>query len=359
MRLLTEALRSGLSQPVSSVVTGLIVAGVCAAILSTTGQTVQAETEVLARIDAAGTRSVLITDAQGNAGIPATAIERISRISGVEWVFGLGPATDVRAAGVPGGNPAALRTLHGTLPPQVKVNGPGLGEDRLLTGIEAQTTLGLAKPIGGVEGKHRGYAVAGSFTATDPLDFLNRSLLKTPGPDDTILRSVHILAETPDQVGQVADAALMLLAAQDRSSLAVRTSETLADIRAAVQGELGQYGRQLITLVLAAGLILTGLNIYGTINNRRRDLGRRRALGASRPTIIGLITTQTTLTAFTGATLGSLATNTVLNTTTGNAPPLPFTLAIITLATLTATLAALPSATIAAYRDPVRVLRVT
>ena len=131
-----------------------------------------------------------------------------------------------------------------------------------------------------------------------------------------------------------------------------------SNIRAAVQGELGQYGRQLITLVLAAGLVLVGLNIYGTINNRRRDLGRRRALGASRPTIIGLITSQTTLTALTGAAIGSLATNILLTRITGNAPPLPFTIAIITLATLTATLAALPPATIAAHRDPVHVLRV-
>lgn len=358
MRLLAEALRSGLSQPVSSVVTGLIVAGVCATILSTTGQTVQAETEVLARIDAAGTRSVVITDVQGNAGIPADAIDRISRVSGVEWVIGLGSATDVRAAGVPGGTPAAMRTLHGTLPPQVTINGAGLGEGRILTGVEAQTTVGLAKPIGGVVGKDRGYAVAGSFTAADPLDFLNRSLLKTPGPEDTILRSVHILAETPDQVGQVTYAALMLLAAQDRSSLGVQTSETLADIRAAVHGELGRYGRQLITLILAAGLVLVGLSVYGTINNRRRDLGRRRALGASRPTIIGLITTQTSLTALTGATLGSATTNSILTTTAGNPAPLPFTIAIIILATLTAALAALPPATIAAYRDPVRVLRV-
>ena len=89
-----------------------------------------------------------------------------------------------------------------------------------------------------------------------------------------------------------------------------------------------------------------------------RDLGRRRALGANRPTIIGLITTQTLLTALTGATLGSALTNLVLTQTNNTPAPLPFTTAIIILATLTATLAALPPDTIAAHRDPVTVLRV-
>lgn len=358
MRLLAEALRIAVSQPVSSVVTGLIVAGVCAAILSTTGQTVQAETEVLAQIDAAGTRSVVITDAQGNAGIRSDAVDRISRISGVEWVIGLGPATDVRAAGVPGGNPAAIRTIHGTLPVQIQVNGLELTKGTVLTGVEAQRILGLGIPIGGVTTNEGGYAVVGSFQATDPLSFLNSSLITNPVPADTTLRSVHILADTPQQVAFVADAALDLLAPDDRTSLAVQTSETLANIRAAVQGQLGQYGRQLITLVLAAGLVLTGLNVYGTINNRRRDLGRRRALGASRPTLIALITTQTLLTALLGATLGSTTTNLVLTQTTNKPAPPTFTLAIIILATLTATIAALPPATIAALRDPVHVLRV-
>ena len=358
MRLLAEAFRTAVSQPVSSVVTGLIVAGVCAAILSTTGQTVQAETEVLAQIDAAGTRSILITDAQGNAGIRSDAVTRIANVSGVEWVIGLGPATDVRAAGVPGGNPAAVRPLHGTLPGQVHVNGLELTPGTVLMGVEAQRILGLSTPIGGVTRDEGGYAVVGSFQATDPLTFLNTSLITSPTPADTTLRSVHILADTPQDVAQVADAALALLAPADRTSLAVQTSETLANIRATVQGELGQYGRQLITLVLAAGLVLTGLNIYGTINNRRRDLGRRRALGASRPTIIGLITTQTLLTALLGAAIGSAATNLALTQLGNTPPPLNFTIAIITLATLTATIAALPPATIAAHRDPVTVLRV-
>lgn len=358
MSLVVEALRSGISMPVGSTVTALIVGGACAAILSTTGQTVQAETEVLARIDAAGTRSVVISDTQGRAGITTDAVDRIGRVSGVEWVIGLGPAKDVRAAGNPGGPPAPIRTLYGPLPPQIRTDGLNLGSGLARTGPEAQTTLGLQQPIGGVTSGDEDYAVVGSFTAEDPLLFLNRSLITLPTGGETILRSIHILADTPEQVAQVADAALILLGPEDPTSVAVETSETLAQVRAAVQGELGRFSRRLITLVLAAGLVLVGLNVYGTITSRRRDLGRRRALGASRPTIVTLITTQTTLTAITGAITGTLVTAAILTRITGTPPEPRFSIAIIILTTLTATLAAIPPAIVAAYRDPVRVLRV-
>jgi putative ABC transport system permease protein len=179
-----------------------------------------------------------------------------------------------------------------------------------------------------------------------------------PGPADTQLRSIYILVTAPDKVASVADAAYLLLAPTDPSSVGIQTSETLAQVRAAVQGELGRYGRNLVTLVLAAGLVLTGLNVYGTVTTRRRDFGRRRALGATRPTIIGLIATQTALTALIGATAGTGATWLILTKTTGTPPDPTFTLAIGVLAILTTTIAAIPPATIAAYRDPVRILRV-
>lgn len=357
MKLVIESVRSAITQPVASVVTALIVAGVCAAILSTTGQTVQAEQQVLSRIDDAGTRSILISDINGSAELTRQSVDRIARISGVEWAIGLGPATDVRPAGNPGGNPAPIRTLHGELPSQISTNAD-LQPGAALVGPAAQQELGLKHPIGGVLTDSGGLAVVGSFRADDPLAFLERSLITRPDSNSQQVRSIHILAKSPGLVASVTDAALLLLGPQDPTSIGVETSETLAGVRAAVQGELGRFGRNLITLVLAAGLVLTGLNVYGTVNNRRRDLGRRRALGASRLTIIGLIATQTALSATAGAVIGAATTWGVLTAITGTAPNLGFTVAVIVLAVLTAITAAVPPAIVAAYRDPVRVLRV-
>ncbi len=355
----SEAARTAAAQPVASVVTALIVAAVCGVILSTTGQTVQAERQVLAQIDAAGTRSIVISDTQGSAGLTVDAVDRISRLSGVEWVIGLGPATDVRAAGNPGGAPAAVRTLHGEPPPQLRMDRTDLRPGMALVGPEAQTTLGLIHPFGGVVGDDVGdLAVVGAFDAADPLAFLDRSLLTAPRDDERLLRSIHILTVDPSDVAPVTDAALAVLGPDDPTSVGVQTSEALAAIRAAVQGQLGRFGRRLITIVLAIGLVLAGLNVYGAVTTRRRDFGRRRALGASRPLIVGLVAAQTMVVAVVGAVVGTVGTGLVVARVTGVPPDPSFAVAIATLAVLATTLAALPPALVAAFRDPVRVLRI-
>lgn len=356
MKLVIEAIRSASAQPASSIVTALIVGGVCAAILSTTGQTVQAERRVLGQIDAAGTRSVVIADTQGNAGITADAIDRIGRLSGVEWVVGLGPAFDVRPVANPGARPVAVRTVHGALPPVVGAGLPEIG--RAIAGIDAQRALGFVTPFGGVAGDGTDLAMVAIFDAAAPLEFLDRGILTRPPPGDDTVRTIHILAAESRLVSQVAASALAVLAADDPSSVSLETSAALAEVRAAVQGELGRFGRQLVTLVLAAGLVLTGLNVYGSVTTRRKDFGRRRALGASRPMIITIIGLQTGVTAGVGAAVGSLLTTAVLIRFTGNPPDLRFAAAIAVLAVGAAIVAAIPPGVVAAYRDPVRVLRV-
>jgi len=349
------------ARPVSSVITGLIVAGVCGVILSTTGQSVQAERQVLGRIDEAGTRSVVVTDTKGSAGIRPAAVDRISRLSGVEWVVGFGPATDVHAAGIPGGNPAAVRAVYGTLPPEVVTSGWDMTVGTVLVGPDAQTTLGLDIPAGGVATRDgTDYAVVGWFEAADPLGFLNRSLLATPDPDavDPVLRTIQVLVDRPEDVAPVADAIYGLLDAQDPTSVGIQTSETLAQIRQAVQGELGRYSRRLVTLILAVGLVLVGLNVYGSITTARRDYGRRRALGASRPDIITLVTIQTLTIGLAGAIVGSLVGGTIIWRLTATAPDAGFTVAVAVLAVLAAGIAAIPPAMVAAWRDPVSILRV-
>ena len=358
IRLFSESVRTALAQPVPSVVTGLIVAAVCSVIISATGETVQAERRVLGEIDAAGTRSVVIVDTKGMAGITPEAVERIAGLSGVEWVFGLGPASDVHAAGNPGSAPAAVRAVHGELPPVVAAERL-LVADRVLVGPEAQKTLGLIHPYGGVVGDDVGdFPVLGGFVSLDPVGFLDRGLLRAAGPDDTVVRSIHILTLRPEDVAGVTDASLMVLAPEDPSSVGVETSEALAAIRSAVQGELGSYGRRLITIVLVVGLVLVGLNVYGTVTTRRRDFGRRRALGASRPQITALVALQTFTTAAIGAAVGTVGTVAVTIRLGRTPPDAEFALAIAVLAVVVTTLAAIPPAVVAAYRDPVRVLRI-
>jgi putative ABC transport system permease protein len=203
-------------------------------------------------------------------------------------------------------------------------------------------------------------AVIGWFQASEPIGFLNSTSLVAADPADPLaqVRTIHVLASSPDQVGAVADAALSVLDPDDPTSVGVQTSEALAQVRAAVRGELGRYGRQLVTMVLAAGLVLVALTLYGAVTGRRRDFGRRRALGASRSAIVTLVCLQTLVVALLGALAGTLIGAALIWRWTNTISDPSFAGAVATLAVIAATLAAIPPALVAAYRDPVRILRV-
>lgn len=360
LTLVSEAARVAVSTPVASLITAIIVAAVCGVILLTTGQTVQAEQDVLGRIDDAGTRLITAIDEQGTAGIEPAAVERIGALSNVEWVIGLGYAQDGRNANIgEAAIPVPIRVLFGSIPDPITINGrtPAIGEG--VAGIEAIETLGMPSAVGGVDTNDTQLAIVGGFSATEPLTDLNRSILTPPDPDtDQPLRSVHVLATSPNEVANVTTSVAMLLGAHDPQSVRYDTSQTLADVRAAVAGELGRYSRRLVLGTLAAGLFLITLSIYSSVTLRKQDFGRRRALGATRTNIVTLVAIHYLLVAALGILVGvGIATIVTIRWT--DAPPeATFTTAIAVLALLVTIIAALPPALIAAYRDPVRVLRI-
>jgi putative ABC transport system permease protein len=341
---------------------GLIVASVCAVILSTTGQTVRAEQDVLARIDEAGTRTITAVDDQGTANIPVSAVDRVAELSGVEWVVGFGFAIDGRNSQLGrGGTPVATRVVWGEIPDVVAINGRIPEPGDALVGPLAQTSLGLGYPVGGIDLDNQQAAVVGGFEASDPLSFLNTTILLASDPagaDAATLRSIHVLAESPETVASLTPAIAAVLGAQDPTGVRFETSETLAQLRAAVAGELGRFGRNLIIATLAASLVLTALVVYGSVTLRRQDFGRRRALGAGRSTITGLVAVQYSVVSIFGAVLGTIAGSVIVHRLTDSYPNPRFTVAIAVLAILATIGASLPPAVVAAFRDPVRVLRV-
>jgi hypothetical protein len=68
-----------------------------------------------------------------------------------------------------------------------------------------------------------------------------------------------------------------LLAGIDPGSVTVETSQQLADIRAAISGELGAHGRATVLGILATSALLVAANLLGLVVMRRKDFGRRRA----------------------------------------------------------------------------------
>lgn len=176
-------------------------------------------------------------------------------------------------------------------------------------------------------------------------------------PDDPLVVLV-VLADSPQQVAVVEQTVRGLLTPTDPTKISVETSAELAAIRAAVRGELGSYGRGLVLAILGGAAVLVAVNNLALVTLRRKDFGRRRALGATRALIVALLLSQVALLALLGVALGVVAGLVGLVTAGHPVPGASFTVAVAVAAVLTATLAASVPAVIASRRDPLHELRV-
>ena len=356
-----EALASAVSQPVASVVTVLMIAGMIIAVMLTTGRTVGAEQAVLGTIDDAGTRTIQVR-AETGAGLTADVLDRIADLDGVEWAAAFSAAMDATNTAVPDGTRVPVRLAYGDdldllgIPADSPVpGGLAYASPLALTQFGLADVAGSITTVGGAS-----YGVAGQLEAPEFLAGFEPVVL-VPQPGATGAETVNVLmviAERPDLVSPVADAVLSLLAVDDPTKVTVQTSEALAQLRAIVQTQLGTFSRGLVLVMLAVTGILVAVILYGLVMMRRKDFGRRRALGATRSLIVGLLLTQTALLAVAGVMVGAAASVIALWAAADPLPGWRFTAAIAVLAIATALVAALIPALVAARREPIRELRV-
>ena len=356
-----EALASVRSQPVLSAVTVVMVLGMVLAVMLTTGRTVGAEQRVLSTIDSEGTRTIVVR-AEAEAGLTSSAIDRMSGIEGIEWLGGFSAAVDATNSAVPEGKTTPVRSLYGGdlerlgVPPASPIPG-GLA----WASPQALQDLGMPDASGGVTATSgTSYGVAGELDVPDFLEELE-PLVIVPQPDargDERLSTIVVIARTPELVPAVGDAVMSVAAADDPSKLSLQTSENLAALRSLVGGQLGSFSRGLVLALLAVTGGLLAVLLFSLVMMRRKDFGRRRALGASRGLIVGLILAQTAVLAGVGLMLGVGVSVAVLLATADPLPGVSFTLALCVLTLATALLSAILPAVVASRREPIRELRV-
>lgn len=355
-----EATVSAVASPVASLTTVVIVAGMCATVLLTTGRTVGAEQAVLGSVDAAGTRSIVVR-ADPAAGLDSTVLARLARVDGIQWAAGFGPAFDVTNAAIGDAVKVPARLAWGE-----QFEALGMPSSAPATGASAWasdlalTQLGMADHVGAIHtADGASMTVAGRLTAPDWLTFLQPIvLLPQAAAEPGAVTVLVVIAERPDLVTPVSRVVQSLLAVDDPTKVTITTSETLAQLRAVIQGQLGSFGRGLVLLVLTVSGALVAAILTGLVTLRRKDFGRRRALGASRGLIVTLLLTQTAILAALGAALGITTASIALAATGDPLPGLAFSTAIGVLALITALAAAALPAAIAARRDPIKELRV-
>lgn len=358
--LIRESAATAISQPVSSVLTVLMVAGMILAVMLTTGRTVAAEQEVLASIDSAGTRAITIRAEEG-AGLTSSVLARIAFIDGIEWSGAFSMAVDGSNPLIAGGTRVPTRLVYGDSLGQIGVPVSNEKGELAYASELALTQLGLVDIAGSVTLTNgANYAVVGRLEVPDYLEPFE-PLVLVPQLHRTGAETVSVLvviAERPGLVGPVSEAVLSVLGLDDSTKVSVQTSESLAKLRALIEGQLGSFSRGLVLVLLAVTGALVALLLYGLVLMRRKDYGRRRALGATRGLIVALLLTQTGLLAALGVCLGAaLATAILLLSASPLAGP-AFTLSLAILAICTAIVSALIPALLASRREPIRELRV-
>lgn len=362
MRLLTtlgEAARSATAQRVSSAMVAVLCAAICAVTLLTVGRTAAAEAQVLSRLDTAGSRLLVVADDRDTGVVTPAVVAVLAGLDTVERAVGMdAPADMVNTVIGDGGTRVPAWRITGDLTQVVTLTSgrwPAPGEALVSDG--ATDRLGLTHPAGSVTSTTTGtqHDVVGSFDPREPFNDLAAGLV-IAGDGQAPARSVQIVVTTVDAARVTEQLTLRTLAPRDPSDLSVRSPTALADVQKAVSGDLGDYGRGLLLLTLGGGAFLIAAVVLGEVLLRRRDLGRRRALGAPRWALVTLVVTRTVAAAVPGAALGT-AVGVAAAGAWADRPPVDFSLATGVLTILVAATAATVPAVIAATRDPVSVLR--
>lgn len=354
--LLGEVWASTRAQQVSAIMVGVLVGAMCLTTLLTVGRSAAAEIQIAERMESAGSRLVVVRDTGDEDLVSQSAVGVVAALSAVDAAVGLTTATDVangavrdEAARVP------ARALVGDLSSAVDlVDGRWPSPGEALVSAAAQERLGMDRPFGYVTDGTTEHAVVGQFSPTDLVaELADGVVVASPdGRADYLALLARDAASTEPTVQRV----LSILRPQDASRLIVETPQSLAQVQQQVAGDLGDFSRGLLLGVLTAGASLIAVIVLADVLLRRADLGRRRALGATRTVITLIVAGRVIVPAILGAGLGS-ALGVVITSRMGTAPPPTFIAATAVLALLAAVVASVPPAVYAANRDPVRVLR--
>lgn len=351
------------SQIVATLTLMLVLATVCFAILVTTGQAAANEARIVEQIDSAGTRLIALSDSGGESGILPHAPAVLESLSDADWALGLGTAVDVTNPALPAQR-AAARIMIGDLPPDltlVQGRHPRAGE--AVVGSGALGPLNLRPGLGNIQYDNdpasQPIAVVGVFDATGPLAHLAETALISAEPENLeTLRYVYVMAHDITVVDRLEQVVTSSTPALNPAALTVETPQGAIALRDVIAGRLGAASRQLMAVVMGVGAAIIAVTMVSATSARRRDFGRRRALGASRSVLVATMLGQAAIGALSGIVIGVAAGLGVLAATTGSLPTWQFTAGVAGLTLLLALVTSAPIATFAAHRDPLRILRV-
>ncbi len=326
-------------------------------IILTGGRSEAAQAAVLQTIDGQGTRSITVQIKTVQAELPFELIDELNSVEQIRGVVGFGPANDVTAASLPGGTRVALRPMYDPETSVAPRKGPVFSARST---PDAARLLGMPSGVGtvsSVEGLE--YQVSGTLNLPRFLRVYEPMVASPVDAKSGVeLTNATIVVESADAVRAVTKLVRSYFLEAPPESYSISTSEQLAKLRGVVDGELTRQGRATVTWVASATSTVTLLIVAGFVVLRRRDFGRRRALGATRMMIASIVLGQVLLVALCAIVAGAGSAILWMMASDGTAPPLPYVVAVSVMLACVCAVAAVVPAIAAASRDPMRELRV-
>jgi putative ABC transport system permease protein len=365
-----DSIKSAIAQPVTSVTAAAVVALVCAVVLVTAGRTAATERRVIESLSDAGSRVITVIDSTGEGGIHSNTVAATRNLPGVVWAVGFGAASDVivDAPGTITGSMSTqvpVRQFIGVLPSGSATLIAGRLPQRpgeAVAGTNAANELGFLDGAGPAATSTQKFPIVGTVGLTDALSRFDDSVLVMAAAEASApLRFVVVVAEEATTVTELSRAIEAVIHADRIQDVSIETPDAILALQTVISGQLGSSSRNLTAGVLLTGVVLIAIIMFAMISTRRRDFGRRRALGASRSAIVAIVTIQACTASFVGALVGTLTTTAVLAFTSDgfrDSPAYSYVAGLGVLTILSAAVGSFPPAILAARRDPVRVLRV-
>lgn len=358
--LIREAAASAWASKVPTILILLVTAAMCFTASAISGRNAALQQQLDQRTRDAGARVITISDLGNDGFLTGTTIETLAALSTVDTAAAVTqPATFTNTTLGWGGPTVSGWGLVNTDPAGiVKLSSgrwPHPGETLVATTAATALRVGPGASGSVVTKDQDTYAIVGTFTAQPPFEWLNDGLLFAP-------RTQQVGKEARVTVTQLGDLApteraiRRILTPNDPAKLRITSPRDLAEVSIDVGADVRVAGYDTTLLVLFAGALFVAAVTLADVLIRRRDLGRRRALGITRFDLMSLICLRATTSTILGAATGILAVQ-AYGLATQTRPPIPHTIASATLVVISALVATIPVGLIAAQRDPVAVLR--
>ncbi|AOZ73211.1 hypothetical protein BK816_07830 [Boudabousia tangfeifanii] len=345
------------AEKVSTFLLALIVCATIASAILTVGQNAAQKARVDELLASASGRTFTLQETGEENRINASVCQAIHRLETVETAVCLGDITDVYPTSLQHIVNVPVQVIdqieHVTTQPVKKA------DNYLYATPNALDKLSFKTSSGEVTDPHTNltYQVAGQIVPTPGLESLNGSLLQVAAnPTQTRFFKMIVTAKTLDSLENTRRAALSLLGNPNANQVKVVSHTGISQNLKIIQADVLNYQKTMLAQILAIGIFLVTLVVFGDVISRRKTIGRRRALGISRADLITLVAVRTMLIATITGVAATLL-STVITYYYFAPPPASFLLSTNLLVIAAAGLGSFPGAIWAAWSDPVSVLR--